>query len=575
MNLRIAPKKRLLPRLPALGRALVLGACAWACNTTRADELAPTASAPQSVQSSLAGAAVVPNPGHADNGRSSLARNEEAIDPPCDERWRRVEEAPALPGAPTFDQQRALLLARAKAEPIVFVETPRWSRDVGATVKSFRRHLSAAKHHWDALAFQLRRFRARPDIGRAVLLRDGYLYAEHPHLAYAFEQLVQPEHLFDAPRIWIQRGEQLFWADRTDEGTYIYERSTAAHPVPVNLLHLDRVGVGTPPASLHVDVRALRSRLHFDRMRVLRLTKDHVLAELAYGKENVKAVLERRGPALSVVCEISPSPDLAREKQRAAIRGDAILRLQRAMHAQVVEAPPFDEPRDEQGVEDGVLRPMWVEAHSKGRRHFRLRDEAYDVYNRAGRPVPPQVCVDFLTDTLERASGTWWSSAAAAPRREVGGLDLSTFGELEKRRVVDLVRFAESQPSWFDVRQVAADRRVPIGHRERFFSDLIAADDPPATGDIIIVRGYTEADQVRMHTHSFFVYETDPLTGVPIAVAGNAGMPHIWSLEGESRREPARTVRYVLRPREELLRRVIGGEAGDGGPPAPLVEEDI
>ncbi len=491
----------------------------------------------------------------------------------CEHRWREIQAQPADAGAPEFGGNRALLLARAKAEPVIFFRTPQWGPASSATVESYRRHLQNATHHWDALAFQLRRFVARPDIGRQVLLRDGYLYAEHPHMAYAFEQLVKPEHLFDGPRIWIQRGDRTYWARKTPDGEYVYEDSPADQPQVVNLLHLDRVGEGDPTPALHADVRALRRRLRFDRLRVVHATADSVLAEVLYGSKTVRVVLQRRGAELVVRCGVGEHGSSTRS--RNARRQEALERLQHAMHAQVVDAPPFDEPRDETGIEDGVLRPLWQEAYAKGRRYFFVRDEVYDVFNSRGQPVPPQVCVDFLTDTLERASGSWWNADGQSRTRQVGALDLSELDALRRRRVADLVRFARSKPEWFDVYETPPSERVPIGHRERFFSELI--DDPGAlaTGDIVVVRGYTEDDETRMHSHSFFIYEVDPITGVPIAVVGNAGMPHIWSLEGESRREPERSIQYRLRPREALLERVLKGQFVAPPVPAPLVEEAL
>jgi hypothetical protein len=496
----------------------------------------------------------------------------------CQQQWAEIMSLPTVEGAPALEEQRATMLARAKAEPIYFLRTPRWSRDTSPVVESFRRHLTAAEHQWDALSFQLGRFAARPDIGAQVLLRDGYLYAEHPHMAYAFEQQVRPEHLFDAPRIWIQRGRRVYWAKRTPNGEYVYEGSSSKEPQRVGLLHLDRLGTGTPPPPLHVDLRDLRQRLFFDTMQVVHATEKHLLANLHYGSRGIDTVLRIDGARLDVDCEVVPpsqNRELDEYRQRAKLRFDAWRRLQRAMHQQVVDALPFDEPRNETGVQDGVLRARWQRAYAAGRNSYSFGDETYGVFGRLGAARPPQVCVDFLTDTFERASGSWWAAAGQPRSRSRGGIDFSDVDELKLRRLPDLLRFAKSNPHWFDVWEVTPSERIPIGHRQRFFPRLERDADKYDVADIVVVRGYTNEDQEHMHSHSFFVYETDPITGVPIAIVGNAGMPHIWSLEGESRRAPERTIRYVLRPKLPLLEKVLSASEPAGPFPTPLVEEPI
>src|SRR5215208_2232510 len=47
----------------------------------------------------------------------------------CEELMQRVLQKPAAPGAPGFEAMRAELLARAKAEPVIFVDTPRYDTE--------------------------------------------------------------------------------------------------------------------------------------------------------------------------------------------------------------------------------------------------------------------------------------------------------------------------------------------------------------------------------------------------------------------------------------------------------------
>ena len=59
-----------------------------------------------------------------------------------------------------------------------------------------------------------------------------------------------------------------------------------------------------------------------------------------------------------------------------------------------------------------------------------------------------------------------------------------------------------------------------------------------------------------MHWHSFFVYRSDPVTGVPMLVASNAGFPRVRSWEVEMRAAPLRSIRTRIRPRLEWLEKL-------------------
>ena len=77
----------------------------------------------------------------------------------------------------------------------------------------------------------------------------------------------------------------------------------------------------------------------------------------------------------------------------------------------------------------------------------------------------------------------------------------------------------------------------------------------------MVIRGYTPFEkpwQRRvMHYHSFFVYETDPVTGVPIAIVGNPGRPSLRVWETEARRTPRRAIWHRIRPHLHWLESVV------------------
>jgi hypothetical protein len=476
----------------------------------------------------------------------------------CRKRRERLEREPALPGAPLPEEQRADLLWRAKAEPVLFLKVPRVTEPESVEVRTFRTMLAQGPGQAYALARAYRLLHNRPDLARAALLREGYLYSESPELGAALVNRVELNHLFDQPAIVIERGADRLNAVR-GETFYEYadgpERGRRAR-----LLLFDRVRAA-PEAigpALHVDVRSLAARVGFDRMKVERITASGISAALRYGQTWVPSVLGIRGVDLTLECEAPPpgSEDRVQEARELALRRGGILaQVRRAIAEQVEEALPFDEPRTEDGQQDGNLRPAWRWAYHQGWDSYRFNDERYSVFDRHGRPLVPQVCIDFITDTLERASGTWWAALGPERAKRTGKLDFDQM-DLENRRSVNtFVIFAERNPEWFDVYHLRPDERVPFYQKQRFYEHLFANRDRYVPGDIVTIHGKRSDDE--LHYHSFFVYDADPVTGMPMLVAANAGRPRVRSWESEMLSAPRRSIRSRVRPRLEWLESVI------------------
>ena len=70
-------------------------------------------------------------------------------------------------------------------------------------------------------------------------------------------------------------------------------------------------------------------------------------------------------------------------------------------------------------------------------------------------------------------------------------------------------------------------------------------------GDMLTVHGFKEGG--RPHYHSLIILETDPITGVPTLVAGNAVFPREQTLEGIMYISPHRTLRHRIRVKEPWL----------------------
>lgn len=469
-----------------------------------------------------------------------------------------------LPGAPGLESRRGELFARVKSEPVFFAETPAFDPQIGPTSRVFRDKLLKTDHPWDVLKQYVPRIQYRPDIGREILLRNGYLYAEDPELAFALVQQLGVHHLFNAEEVWIQRGDETLHARRKAADKYVYiDGPTPGEPV--RLLLLDRVGVGKAPPALHRDLRSLRYRLHFDRIQVEHITHDHLVAVLRYGRAHVQAVLKTEGSHVELECQIV-DPEARVEYASARDRNARSQRVSQALRdvmlSQVDEGLPFDEPMHEIGQQDGQLRLAWRRAYFDGLRRFRFNGEMYRVFDSKGRPQVPQVCVDFLTDTLERTSGTWFRSQGEDPGRQAGLFDFERLEGVTMRRVPGFLDFAANHPEWFEVYTTTARERIEFAQKNRFYRELVAKADDYAVGDIIMIRGFTPWDPSIMHYHSFFVFEKDPVTGTPMAVVGNAGAPAIRTWEIELRRTPKRSIHHRIRPKLGWLESIVPKEHG-------------
>lgn len=470
---------------------------------------------------------------------------------------------PALPGAPLLEANRAAVLGHAKADPVLFVRAPELAKTDDARVSGYQRTIAGARYPWDTLGWLVPRFVHHPEEGRATLLREGYLYAEDPELAHALVERISLSHLFAAPKLYLQRGGVTRHLERTASGRYVYADGPEAGRT-ARLLLFDRVGVGQPPPELHRDLRGLRYRLHFERARILRVTDDRILAELEYDGRWIPSVLSSHGARLELVCESVPSDGaerLAAARRLGQRKARVLSSLRRAMIAQIEDGLPFDEPIREYGQQDGHLRYRWLVAYLSGLDRYRLNGVDYPVYGPRGQPKPPQVCIDFVYDTLERASGTWWQYADAGPRRTSGNIDFHTFSNTDLRRAESFLGLAKASSGAFEVYEVPERERVEMWRKQAFFAALVARADKLQPGDVVMIRGYTSFEKPwqrrALHYHSFYVYEVDPLTGMPIALVGNPGRPSIrpWLFEGL--RTPKRSVWYSIRPKLEWLESIV------------------
>ena len=86
---------------------------------------------------------------------------------------------------------------------------------------------------------------------------------------------------------------------------------------------------------------------------------------------------------------------------------------------------------------------------------------------------------------------------------------------------------------------------------------------------LLIVTVFGLRSDGKLHYHSFFVADRDPVTGAPIAVAANAGRPRMRSWENELQNAPARGIFAHIRPKLPWLERWLLPEPSVGAHEAP------
>jgi hypothetical protein len=248
------------------------------------------------------------------------------------------------------------------------------------------------------------------------------------------------------------------------------------------------------------------------------------------------------------------------EQARAAAKRRARVTdvLMRVVKSELEEGLPFDEPKTEEGQQDGQLRPAWLRAYLDGRDRYTFNDDQYWVFDNRGRPHVPQVCIDFVMDTLERSSGGWFRPRGERRERVHGLLDFDSFGLDNRRSVGTFVTFAEAHPEWFDVTETAPEARIAFHAHGAFFADIYAHRDEYRPFDIVTIFGLRSDG--KLHYHSFFVAERDPLTGMPMAVVANAGRPRIRSWENEMQNAPERAILAHIRPKLPWLEANVAPE---------------
>ncbi len=539
------------PRSAAL-IPFALAALVAACSSSHADGGSDPASSATSAAASAALTASVPTVDE------DIAR--------CHARMKEIEALPEVPGASKFMANRVAILGRARGEPMVFTRAPNAVDAATLGPEAVRSMEAFTKERARSRVISLvKRHKSDKPLLRALLLREGYAFSEEPMDAFAIAADVKLPDLFDEPTVFLQRGSRIHKLTRIEakkDTRYTFEGGPLAG-MTADLLHGDRVALSEAElaAPLHRDFAALQDEIGFDRASIKRMTEEAVLADLTFGERSVRAVIEAKGASLRLDC-IAEDTDA-----RAAVeayrrdtgpRRRALGAIREAITTIVSEVPRFDRPIGEKGPDkDGQMRPAWMTAYLQGRASFSYEGNGYPVFDAQGRAWPPEVCVDFVLDSFERAAGTWFR-----PRGETLGRAIGRFAWVDDMRqvrgVIGFGERAEKHPELFEVRRFVGAERSPFSERERFFRFLAEHTSEIHAGDIVAIHG--EKRDNRIHQHAIFVERTDPLTGFAYGLADQMSRPRRRTWESIMAEAPKRSLLYRVHPRDVIFAAIDPGD---------------
>lgn len=501
---------------------------------------------------------------------SSPAQRREAValEPPpdpCALRILEIERDGKPSPTPIYDKHRAELLARARAAPVLFHHRPQAPEPLSKLAADLRASLLEEEDPAAAILEVLRRTRGNYPLRREVFLSDRYLFAETPVLALRLSQVLRLEHLFAKAegQLVIERGTETFAVTRS-EGMYFLppisdpDPKKKHHVRVASLLLFDRVRTVSeefgPP--LHLDLRPLQRKLGFSTARISSFGENVLVAELStYGAKS-RAVLNWEGTEVTLECETpgeTPREDLAMARRNVLLDQELIDPVLQAAHEMIFRQLPFDEPKTEEGQQDGLLRMHFKQAYRHYAHTYEFNGDSYYVFDGYGRPRLPQVCIDFITDAFDWGTGGHWPERGQKREYVRGALNFASMGMENARSVENLADFASQHPEWFDVLWLPEEERVKFRHRTKFFEHLTRHADRYQRGDIVFIYGLR--DDGKFHYHSFLIDEKDPVTGMPTVVLANAGPPQARSWEGEMQNAPARSIVARVRVRRDVLAR--------------------
>jgi hypothetical protein len=389
---------------------------------------------------------------------------------------------------------------------------------------------------------------------REVFLRQGYLFAYEPNLARALSRELKLADLFDEPTLFRLRGGHVECLNRKDD-EYLDGSGKRASLLLNDRVALSASGLANP---LHIDL--LQVRRSTGAVRTLRYAvgKKEAVLELVFpnGQHHL-ALVEVKEQKQRVVCISGTEEAVDRTLEEAKDFWARHKKVVAAAKMLVAERPRFDEPLDEAdgSQEDGDLRVEWFKAYRQGKKKFKLRETEYDVFDHKGHPIPPQVCIDFILDTWERSSGTWFLDRSKKPERFRGEIDFDVLPEMSRRYIPSLLSVAARENTPFQRYNLPPRHWVGFENHFRFARVVAKHADAFREGDMLIIHGLREQD-MQEHYHAILILAVEPMTGMPMVIADNQGRPRIGTLAAAMRTAPKRSIKHRIRLDYGLMKNI-------------------
>lgn len=485
----------------------------------------------------------------------------------------------AKDGLAIHDHTLRRLVSHARVTPTVFFAVPPYSAEEWAHFAKHKSQWAQAREYWGNPDKQDSMFRrawraarkGNEEQLRRLVLRNGYLFTQNRRVARRIYKALRMDMLFSDKTIYLQRGDQVFRLIRKGRRGYYHDDGPMTGR-RATILPFDRVAVSQEALATnwHWDLDGARRAVGLGPLDVEELARPVVPFKSTFlSGEDVEGFIFRKEGRTALVLAGDVPEVMAERVERNRTQQHAKDLIIDAAEQFADEWIRFDEPDIEFGQQDGILRDAWEEAYLAGKTEYEVNGVSYRVFGGGGHPIPPQVCIDFLMDAVERASGTWWRyRGKGRPRRTHGTVDWRGFDGLKARSVQSLIAFAKRNPDIFSVYAVPPERQVKFEKRSRFFDNLRNFPVDFRRGDIIVIWGYREDE--RRHFHSFFVHSIDPIRGFPIVLADNAGLAALRVWYDVMKTAPRRYVYYRLRLRDQwLLDRGIGAPRESGEEAAP------
>lgn len=384
-----------------------------------------------------------------------------------------------------------------------------------------------------------------PSDARRIVLRDGVFYFEDSRTARWAADNLSLRDLFDEERIVLERAGERFDLERGRGGHYYYA-DPELDDYRARLFLFDRVGLPDELASTaSYQLSVLREHLGLDHVAVDAEDANGRPVRAAFlSGETFNGRLARVDHGEVSIGIIADAEMLVSVLEQSRAHATVIYGLRDVTFEMVREDLFFDEPTIEFGQQDGIMRLAFMEAYEQGESEYTVNKVTYDVYDDEGRPRPPQVCIDYITDTVERYAGRWWPDAnTGATSRTEGLINIRDY--MTYRQVRRLVSLAEEHPEVASAVSFDSSDLVSYEDSDAFFDNLWTNRDDFRIADVVVIYGLR--NDGRNHYHSFYVYDTDPMYGMPITLTDQAGHARIRTWHRIMSDAPLRSIHHRVR----------------------------